>query len=177
MIPIYDLGVVPSTNAYARHRLDQGLHRPVLLWARAQTAGQGQPGRSFDSPVSGLYASWVLPLPEPFPHDITLRWARYLASILKPEMLDDDPRELRVVPLNDLFLDGKKVGGILIEKYRGRLIVGFGLNVLPREFPEDLTEIATTFYLEEREGLGVRPLLDVLNRRISRDFREEIRAL
>lgn len=177
MIPIYDLGVVPSTNAYARHRLDNGLRRPILLWARAQTAGQGKPGHSFDSPVSGLYATWVLPLPEPFPSDITLRWARYFAAILQSEILEDDPRELSVVPLNDLFMNGKKVGGILVEKYRGRLIVGLGLNVLPREFSTELEEIATTFYLEEREGLGVRPLLDTLNRRISADFREEIRAL
>lgn len=177
MIPIYDLGVVPSTNAYARHRLDNGLSRPIVLWARAQTAGQGQPGKTFDSPISGLYATWVLPLPDPLPSDITLRWARYFASILRPEILPDDERELSVVPLNDLFMDGKKVGGILIEKYRGRLIVGLGLNVLPRDFPPDLIDKATTFYLEEKEGLGVRPLLDLLNRRISSDFKDEIRAL
>lgn len=177
MIPIYDLGVVPSTNVHARHRLDNGLNRPVVLWARAQTAGLGQPGKTFDSPVSGLYASWVLPAPDPVPADLTMRWARYLAAILRPEIAPEDHRELNIVPINDLFMDEKKVGGILVEKYRERLIVGLGLNVLPREFPPDLADKATTFYLDERDHLEVRRLLDVLNRQISSDFRDEMRAL
>ena len=52
-----------------------------------------------------------------------------------------DPRSLAVKWVNDLLLDGKKVGGVLIEKVGGHFVIGVGLNLIQTEpVPEELGE-------------------------------------
>ena len=171
MIPIQKIDCVDSTNNLAMRRIDQGLTRPILLWAKKQTKGRGQAGKNFDSAEGGLYLTWVIPEPDPLPENLTLKLGRLFQKTLEPMLAKNDPRKLHVVPLNDLYLDAKKVAGILVERYKGHLILGFGMNVLPRSFPEELASIATTFYLQKpATENSLMPIVQALHRAVINTF-------
>jgi BirA family biotin operon repressor/biotin-[acetyl-CoA-carboxylase] ligase len=58
-------------------------------------------------------------------------------------------QDARIKWPNDVWLDGRKVSGILIEgrPQEGWAVLGIGVNVGTREFPEELSEIATSLAL------------------------------
>ena len=67
---------------------------------------------------------------------------------------------------NDVYVEGKKICGILIEnalqgKYIGSSVVGIGLNVF-NELPDELLEIATTLFQETGKKIDVERVIEVL---------------
>ncbi len=132
---------VDSTNALARRlvaALDSESRKvpSVDIVARRQTAGRGRSGRSWVSPRGmGIYATLLrdggsgerLPL-SPLTVAVALgeELNRYLGG------------RLRLKWPNDLVIDGKKLGGILIEATSrgaagGLLAIGFGINYGQRQ--------------------------------------------
>jgi BirA family biotin operon repressor/biotin-[acetyl-CoA-carboxylase] ligase len=148
---------VASTNDLAKELAARGAPEGTLVVAEAQSRGRGRLGRQWNSPPgTGLYVSLLLrpPLPPTEMPQITLTAAVAVARALK--------RVTGVAPgikwPNDLLLAGKKLGGILTEMETEsdqirHLVVGLGLNVGNRAFPEELADMATSLAL----GLG-RPL-------------------
>ncbi len=141
---------VPSTNRLARHiaaeYLKEGETVPgALVLALEQTAGRGRHGRAWSSPAGlGLYATLVLPLDDlaELPR-LPLLAGVGLARALNPHLGD----ACRLKWPNDLMVDGKKLGGILIETETRRelapvALIGFGINY--GHAPEQLPIAAST---------------------------------
>ena len=131
---------IPSTNT----ALKEMVNPPVgtTLIAARQTGGRGRLGRSFHSPEGGLYLSVLIP-----PVDaVTCRAA--VAAARAIESLCDARIDLKWV--NDLYLNGRKVAGILAEGVFSpdgtltAVVLGIGINVGVTDFPEELTSIATS---------------------------------
>lgn len=147
------LETVDSTNDYAKQHLDT--HGEVVI-ADEQTAGRGRLGRTWLSPQGkGLWMTCVLILEQSLEslQVVTLAAGLAVAQALK-ELGVKGSISLRWP--NDVFLNRKKVCGILTEsQLRGALAskieVGFGLNVSQTEddFPSDLRKPATALQLEE----------------------------
>jgi BirA family transcriptional regulator, biotin operon repressor / biotin---[acetyl-CoA-carboxylase] ligase len=115
-----------STNRELWGLLDRGFDQPVAI-AATQTAGKGQYGRQWASSPGGLYLSMAIG-PQP-PAQMTLTTVWGLAELLNRQGI---PAQIKW--LNDLVIQGRKLGGILTEaKWRGRemggAIVGIGLNI------------------------------------------------
>ncbi len=110
-----------------------------LVVADRQTAGRGREGRAFASPAGGLYASLVLAVP---PEDVPAGVVA-LVALAAAEAIDavvGTPRAAIKWP-NDLWLAGRKVGGILLERRDdGHVVAGIGINVaaVPADLPADL---------------------------------------
>src|SRR5207248_5380774 len=74
---------------------------------------------------------------------------------------------------NDVWIDGRKVAGILVEgrPQEGWAVVGIGLNVTTAEFPAELREIATSLRLAGGDHIdseeALRALLRVLDEQLS----------
>lgn len=122
---------IDSTNAELMRRTRDGQTQAALLVARQQTAGRGRLGRQWLSAAgvgaeaTSLTFSLSLPLA---PHDwagLSLAVGVSLAESLHPE--------LRLKWPNDLWLDGRKLGGVLIEtagvEGRRQAIIGVGINL------------------------------------------------
>lgn len=127
---------VDSTNRLAREvanelaRDDVEIH-PTLFLAWEQSAGRGRHGRSWISPPAlGIYGTLLIPMRDaergqalPLVTSVSLcevidRWSRSGCGVEWP---------------NDLMIDGRKVGGILIETSSsgdrpGYAALGFGIN-------------------------------------------------
>lgn len=121
-----------STNADLRERLP-GLAQPVLRAAECQTAGRGRAGRSWvDAHGDGLSFSlaWHFGGAMGQVSGLSL-----VVGVLVAETLRAHGWEAGLKWPNDLLLDGRKLGGILIETVSTRpgtwAIIGIGINVHP----------------------------------------------
>ncbi len=109
-------------------RLREGLPGPMLLVARHQTAGRGRLGRGWTSlPGDSLTFSLAVRLSPPDWSGLSLAVGVALAQALHPRLGLKWP--------NDLWLDGRKLGGILVETAGSgggdrAVVIGVGLNIV-----------------------------------------------
>lgn len=126
-----------STNDDARQLALEGAPHGTAVLARRQLAGRGRDGRAFASPGGGMYLSVVLR-----PRAPPSAWG-LLPIAAGLGVLDALARwgfDARLKWPNDVLLDGRKVGGILVESRWGEApfaVVGVGLNLAatPADLP------------------------------------------
>ncbi|NLF80504.1 MAG: biotin--[acetyl-CoA-carboxylase] ligase [Clostridia bacterium] len=154
LLPRYrDLAVfvhpeLDSTNNEAKRLLAQGFTGQGLILAESQQAGRGRLGRSFFSPRgSGVYMSLILRPGAATESILPLTTMAAVAVTEAIKQLCGLRPEIKWV--NDVYLQGKKICGILTEAESGleagivsSVIVGIGINVHHNDFPPQLTKIA-----------------------------------
>ncbi len=133
-LPGFTVEVLPeidSTNTELMRRARAGRLEPVLLVAEAQTAGRGRLGRQWDSGRTAgdvLTFSLGLPLAMADWSGLSLAVGVSVARSLHPRLQLKWP--------NDLWLDGRKLAGILIETAQlgdaRYAVIGVGINIAPR---------------------------------------------
>ena len=136
---------IDSTNLEAKRLADVVENEAVLLLAESQTAGKGRMGRRFYSPQNtGLYMSYMYTPKTVFSDSVTVTAAASVAVVRAIEKLTDLTPKIKWV--NDIYIDGKKVCGILTEAVTGntvKIIVGIGVNITTEHFPDEVKNIAT----------------------------------
>lgn len=131
---------LPSTNDYCETR---EFGEDTAIIAREQTGGKGTKGRSFFSPRGGVYLSLVRYYPCKAENSFSLMIASCMAVV---KTLETYGVSAGVKWPNDVFLNGKKICGILIRNsFEGenvkKSITGIGVNV-NNDIPKDLADIA-----------------------------------
>lgn len=145
------LPTAPSTNALVREKANQGRPEGCIIIACEQTDGRGRYGRQFFSPVdSGVYLSLLLRPTAYSPQQATCLTAAAAAAMCQAiEAVAGQQPGIKWV--NDIFLHGKKVCGILTEAAVGLetgtlnyMVLGAGVNLYPpaEGFPEEIQSIA-----------------------------------
>lgn len=122
---------VDSSNAELLRRAPQLGARHALV-ARRQSGGRGRQGRSWLSPTGGLYLSLFARLPRPLQalDGFSLALGIALCRMLRAHGLD----RVALKWPNDLQVDGRKLGGLLVEiaehgDAHCALVIGLGLNL------------------------------------------------
>ena len=146
--PRVHLRRIDSTNVRARELAAGGAPHGTVVTAAEQTAGRGRQGRVWVAPAGrALLCSVVVRDP---PRLLPLATGVAVADTVS-EVTGEEGRATVKWP-NDVWLDGRKVAGILVEgrPQEGWAVIGIGLNVALREqeFPPDLRDFATTLSLE-----------------------------
>ena len=156
-----------STNTRARAFLNDGKQPPFLVVAEEQTAGRGRHGNSFFSPESGLYYTLVI---HPKEEETALAKTTIAAAVsLQEAILETTAVNCDIKWVNDLYLNGRKIAGILCEAPRNKenrlqgIIIGIGVNIAQREFPEALKDKAGSLH---RPDLGRNVLAATLTERL-----------
>lgn len=149
------LSSTDSTNAMLRKQADAGAPEGTVLLANCQTKGRGRLGRSFFSPAdTGVYLSLLL-RPQDCPPQQAVRLTTMAAVAACDAIEAVCGAQAGIKWVNDIFLDGKKVCGILTEASvsleNGSLeyaVLGAGFNVYPpaEGFPEELETVAGTLF-------------------------------
>lgn len=143
-------GLLDSTNNRAKALAAAGAAHGTVVIADSQSGGRGRLGRSFFSPEhSGVYLTVIL-RPECAPDRAGLLTS--LAAVAAARAVEKvSGADVKIKWVNDLYLNGKKICGILTEAglglEAGRLeyaVVGVGINVNRMSFPPELREIATS---------------------------------
>ncbi len=134
--------VTDSTNERAKALADAGAPHGTLVTADEQTAGRGRQGRTWSAPPrsSLLLSLLVRGLEER--HALLPLTAAVAVCDALPEL------DCRIKWPNDVWIDGRKLGGILLEgrPQEGWAVLGIGLNVNVRveDLPEELWGTATS---------------------------------
>lgn len=149
-----------STNDDARDLALRGAPHGAGVLALRQTRGRGRAGRPWASPEGGLYLSVVL-RPSLPPHKWALLPLAVGSAVVARLREEGFPADLKWP--NDVLLEGKKAGGVLMESRTGPspfIVVGVGLN-LGAAPVEEATALARHGAPPER-----RPLAESLRLRI-----------
>ena len=169
---------VDSTNTAAKS--DARENAPALYVARAQTGGRGRLGRSFHSPAhTGLYMTVAYTTEKPLTEAVRVTAAAAVAAVAAVEKLTD--RRPAIKWVNDLYLNGAKMGGILTEAVTRedgshRMVVGLGINLTTNAFPEGLRAPATALLAEGDHPADITAFGDTLAGEITRGLLDLVEA-
>lgn len=143
-IDVICLASADSTNNVCKRLLADGKQGVFLVTADEQTAGRGRQGKSFYSPnSSGVYFSLVIRPETALTNAVTATTAASVAVCKAIEDLTD--KKPRIKWVNDVFVDDKKICGILTEAITNfeegivdSVIIGIGINISTNDFPDDV---------------------------------------
>lgn len=158
---------VSSTNTVLKEIAESGAAHGTVLISEEQTAGRGRMGKKFYSPIgTGIYLSILLRPDIPAGEALFLTTSAAVATAKAIEDISNKKAGIKWV--NDIYIDNKKVCGILTEASfnmeSGKLdyaIVGIGINICNPEngFPSDIENIATTVFDKHSESINKRSIL------------------
>ncbi len=156
--PIIELDIADSTNNYAMQLIDADkAQHGLTITAHSQTGGKGQRGKTWtDAPGQSLSMS-IIAMPTLSIHDqfsFNAAVAVAIANVLR-KLYDNTPIHIKWP--NDIIVNDKKAGGILIENVlRGSrwmyAIIGLGLNVKQAGFPLELPFATSLFAATGQDG-------------------------
>ena len=140
-----------STNLWIKRLAKEGASEGTLALAEFQSAGRGRLGRSWEVPegTSVMMSILLRPKFEPqYAPALTLVMGMAVAKAVKNLGFD-----VSIKWPNDVVVSHKKICGILTEMgvRDGKIdyaVIGVGINVNIREFPEEMADKATSLYLE-----------------------------
>lgn len=128
---------LPSTSAFCCERAAAGEPAGFAVLARQQTAGRGSRGRSWTSPPGSLALSVLL---RPDSRAAAAgQWALLAGVAMRDGLAGFLPEQvaarLALKWPNDVLVEGRKLGGILVESAAGEggrlawVVLGFGANL------------------------------------------------
>ena len=161
-IDIYTYKTTSSTNEVAKKLALTGAKHGTVVISEEQTAGKGRMGRSFYSPANtGIYMSIILRPTLTAMDSVLITTSSSVAicdAIHKVTGI-----ECQIKWINDIYINNKKIGGILTEASTNfesgtidYLILGIGINFNnPKDnFPDALKEIAGSLYKGNSNGVN-----------------------
>jgi BirA family transcriptional regulator, biotin operon repressor / biotin---[acetyl-CoA-carboxylase] ligase len=156
--------VCDSTNERARRLAATGFPSGTIVTADAQRSGRGRSGRSWEAKAGKavLYSALLRPLAPNhrlLPLAVPIAVAEACESVAKVKCEVKWP--------NDVWIDGRKVAGVLIEARPedGWAVIGVGINVATAqsEFPSALQATAVSL----GPDVTVEETIDALNERLA----------
>ena len=145
---LYVFNEVGSTNTIAKFLSKNGIENGSIVIAEKQTAGRGRSGKSWESPLGGIWLSIVLTPDVDYSKIPLITLATGVAVAKTLEEIGIENPEIKWP--NDIMVNGKKVCGILTEAITNfntieHVIIGVGIdaNLSIEDFPEELQNTTT----------------------------------
>lgn len=153
---------IDSTNTQCKRECSENIIEGMVIVSEEQSKGKGRLGRSWSSPKgTGIWMSIILtpaiaPVLAP---KITIIGAAAVYNALKDMNIN-----VGIKWPNDIVIDGKKVCGILTEMNAeidriNYVVMGIGINVNTEEFPEELSDKATSLRIQCGENINRKELV------------------
>lgn len=155
---------IDSTNTKANQLAEEGYPTGTLVVAERQESGKGRRGRNWASPEgNGIFMTLILK-PEINPNNASMLTLVAALAVSKA-ITKCTGRPAGIKWPNDIVMNGKKVCGILTEMsaqfdYVNHIVIGIGINVHNESFPEELSHMATSLYLESKEHFNRAALIE-----------------
>lgn len=163
---------VSSTNTLMRKYATSGAREGYVIIANSQTDGKGRKGHTFYSPDNtGVYMSILLrPVQCTAKDAVKITTMAAVAVCEAVETLSGKTAQIKWV--NDIFVNGKKVCGILTEAAFGLedgfldyAVLGIGINAFAPEggFPNEIKDIAGAVFDKGENEAKNRIAAEILN--------------
>ena len=159
---IFNFASVSSTNDVAISLIEKEKKNSGCVYAETQTKGRGTHGKNWISSKGNLFISIFFHLKENYP---PFNEFSVINPLIVSEVIKNFCRD-KAVSLkfpNDVFLNGKKICGILQETItfnkKNFLIIGIGMNVVSNPKIIDLYE-ATNILFETKKKINIKRIID-----------------
>ncbi len=162
----YHFESIDSTNKKAKELAEAGCEHATLVTADAQEAGVGRRGRNWSSEKgAGIYMSMVL---RPNLDTTEASMLTIIAALAVAKAIQQELEDKSIVPYikwpNDIVINKKKVCGILTElSLKGSeidyIVVGIGINVTNISFPEEISQTASSIFVESKQRIDREQLI------------------
>ncbi len=152
--PVFYIDKTISTMKIAEdYSYSKSISPGTVFMTGMQTGGRGRvPGRRWEAVKDkNLLFTLVLTKTEmgsnPLSIVVGLGISKYLENHhqLKPEIKWP----------NDIYINGRKIAGIIIESRRGLFNVGIGININQTEFPISISKTATSLSIEKNNAFNL----------------------
>ena len=182
---ILELETVESTNDHAMQLIRENKAQDgLVVLAKHQTSGKGQRGKVWkDEAGESINCSLII---QPGRYSITqpFHLVALTACALRKVIEATVRQSVQIKWPNDIYIDGKKAAGILIESItRGAewqwAVIGFGINVNQKEFSADIPNAVSLKQISGRDYDIKRLTEDCLNfilRKLEQKSFEDIHA-
>lgn len=121
---------LPSTQTYLKNLLKEDKNiTSIAVVADIQTAGIGSRDNSWNSKEGNLFLSFSMKISE-LPKDLKIESASIYFSYLLKETLSELGSQVLVKWPNDLYLEDKKIAGMITNIVDDRLVCGVGINLV-----------------------------------------------
>lgn len=143
---------VDSTNNRAKQLAEAGAPDGTVVIAGRQSAGKGRRGKTWESPAAGGIWMSLLLRPAIAPGQASM--LTLAAALAVAEGIEKTcGAAVQIKWPNDLVLNKKKICGILTEMSTetdciNHVVIGIGININIKAFPDELKGVATSLYLE-----------------------------
>ncbi len=164
---------IDSTNAYAKTLAEQGHAEDTIVVAAEQTKGRGRRGRDFYSPSqTGVYLSFLL-RPKHCSSEDAAHITTMAAVAVAEAITEVSGERTDIKWVNDIYMNGKKVCGILTEAAFNLedttidyAILGIGINLYAPEsgFPTEIKDIAGCVFTAPLEDAKNHIVAEVIDR-------------
>ena len=154
---------IDSTNNEIRRMAENGAPDGTLAIAEIQTAGKGRRGRAWTSPRgSGIWMSFLL-RPD-FAPEYASMLTLVAAMAVEKGIREQTGLDCQIKWPSDIVLNGRKICGILTEMSTEEdsiryVVVGIGINVNTKDFPEEISKTATSLAIETGHIVRRAPLV------------------
>lgn len=174
---VFTFNTIDSTNIYAE-KIAREVEKPTVIAAESQTDGRGRNGKTFFSPDTGLYLSLITHPKSDFSSLTTVTCGTAVAVCRAIEKLTSLSPRIKWV--NDIFLDNRKVCGILCRALGGngkveQLITGVGINIHTANFPDEIKETAGSLDVEIDRNLLTAEIINQIMKLPESDYMDEYR--
>ena len=161
-ILIYHYKSVNSTSDLVKNFSCE--HKKLVIWADTQTSGRGRKKRDWVSPEGGLWFTLSY-CPSYFPQKY-LPYIVRISALALVKTLRSYNIASKVKPPNDIYVNGKKIAGILIDTEIKRdsverIYIGVGLNINNsiEDMPEQVSKVVTTMHDLTSEIYSIQSVL------------------
>ncbi len=175
--------IISTQELAMKYINEQKATHGLVLTAQKQTGGQGRLERSWSSPIGGLWMTTIYQCKLPLAQfeGFSVRLGLELIEDLESSF----PLEIQIKWPNDLIINGKKVGGILIntrikEELLTELVIGIGININNKTetLPPEVASIATSMSENLKDKISIDSVQDVVlvaqNRLFNKVVRDEM---
>ena len=152
---------VDSTNSYLKRIIkESGLLNGISVMAESQTSGRGRLGRSWLSHKGDTLCMSVA-VENEYSEGFTLLAALAVYDALLPFCKG---KNLQIKWPNDIICENKKLCGILCERVSEYTVIGIGINVNSKNFPDEIKNKATSLYLLNGKKYEVKDIFKFVNK-------------
>ena len=165
---IFRFDEIDSTSDFLKDKKDK--KSMDLVISKKQTKGRGQWNRKWYSGEGGAWFTLAIELEKNEDmdkyKDLTINIANIIISILKKVVKLD----YKIKYPNDIYVNGKKLAGILVEKIDDYLYIGIGINVNIEEIGE-FDDIATSLFKETQNRYDIEGIIFGIVERINNNLK------
>ena len=164
-VECYD--VIGSTNTAAMQMAEEGAPHGTLVVADRQDNGKGRRGRGWVMPAGIAIAMSIVLKPEDL-HPGNAPMLTLVSALAVVRAIGEQTGIKAAIKWpNDIVIGGKKVCGMLTEMstqidYINHIVVGIGINVHNEQFPEELSDRATSLFLESGKRFNRAALVEAV---------------